>query len=333
MYKKDFSYFVTKFFSDFLPNHKGYSHNTISSYKDSFLLFFKFCDEYKNINIDTLSFENLNTTLILESLSWLENERKVSVSTRNQRLASFKSFCKFVQLEAPEFYDMCASIRKIEMKKTTHKPLNYLSVEATKILMQQPNIQDKQELRDLALLALLYDSAARVSEITNMKVANVLLNGQNIVQLFGKGNKTRFVPITKEVAGILRNYITTFNLQNDDLLFFNKSYYKLTRKGVTYILNKYVLRARTSHQDLFNKKITPHCLRHSKAMHMVENNVNLIHIRDFLGHVSVATTEYYAKANPEIRRKQIENASENIIKESKYSVEEKSNLTEFLKQL
>ena len=333
MYKKDFSYFVTKFFSDFLPNHKGYSQNTISSYKDSFLLFFKFCDEYKNINIDTLSFEILNTTLILEFLSWLENERKVSVSTRNQRLASFKSFCKFVQLEAPEFYDMCASIRKIEMKKTTHKPLNYLSVEATKILMQQPNIQDKQELRDLALLALLYDSAARVSEITNMKVANVLLNGQNIVQLFGKGNKTRFVPITKEVAGILRNYITTFNLQNDDLLFFNKSYYKLTRKGVTYILNKYVLRARTSHQDLFNKKITPHCLRHSKAMHMVENNVNLIHIRDFLGHVSVATTEYYAKANPEIRRKQIENASENIIKESKYSVEEKSNLTEFLKQL
>ena len=333
MWNKDFSFYVTNFFAVFLPNHKGCSKNTISSYRDTFSLFLVFCDKDKNINIDNLSFEDINIPLILDFLSWLENSRKSSISSRNQRLAALKSFCKYVQLEAPEFYDVCASIRKIEMKKATHKPLNYLSVEATKILMQQPNIKDKSELRDLAILALLYDSAARVSEIINLNVSNVLINSQNVVQLLGKGNKSRLVPITKEVANILKNYISVFNLQKNDLLFFNKSNKKLTKEGVSYILNKYILRAQEEHSILFNKKITPHSLRHSKAMHMVENNINLIYIRDFLGHVSVVTTEIYAKTNPEIRRKQIESASENIVKNSKYSVEDRNNLSKFLKEV
>lgn len=333
MDNKNFSFYVTDFFSNFLPNHKGCSKNTIYSYRDSFSLFLIFCSEYKHINIDTLSFNNINVSLILDYVSWLEKERKASVSTRNQRLAAIKSFCKYVQLQAPEFYDICASIRKIEMEKGVHQAVNYLSVEATKILMQQPNIKEKQELRDLAILSLMYDSAARVGEIINLKVSNVLINGQNIVQLLGKGNKIRLTPITREVTNILNIYINIFNLQKDELLFFNKSHKKLTKEGISYILNKYISKAQKNHNDLFNKKITPHCLRHSKAMHMVENNVNLIYIRDFLGHVSVVTTEYYAKANPEIRRKQIESASENIIEKSKYSVEERNNLKAFLKEL
>lgn len=333
MNNKNFSYYVTKFFSDYLPNHKGCSSNTIFSYRDSFSLFLTYCNECTNLDIDNLSFFDINTTLILNYLSWLENSRKATVSTRNQRLAAWKSFCKYVQFEAPEFYEICSSIRNITSKKGSKKSLNYLSIEATKILMQQPKKNDKQELRDFVILSLLYDSAARVTEIINLKVSNVLVNEQNIIQLLGKGNKTRVVPISKEVSNSLRKYINVFELGKDDILFFNKQKQKLTKEGISYILNKYIIRAKKEHSELYSKKISPHSLRHSKAMHLLESNVNLIYIRDFLGHTSVATTEIYAKANPEIRRKQIENASEKIIKKSRYTKKEKNNLENFLKTL
>ncbi|MGM9848319.1 MAG: tyrosine-type recombinase/integrase [Clostridia bacterium] len=333
MKNKDFQYYLSAFFTDYLPKHKGASSNTISSYRDCFALFLEYCDKATDINIDELSFQNINTSLILNFLCWLENSRKVSPQTRNNRLAAIKSFCKFVELEAPEFYEKCSLIRKIEPKKCEKKSINYLSVEAVKILMEQPDTRTKQGLRDLALIALMYDSAARVQELATLTVSKIILNNTNIVYLTGKGNKTRIVPISKEVAGILKRYINTYELKNDDLLFFNKSHKQLTKEGISYILDKYISKSKEKYFEIFNKKITPHCIRHSKAMHILEANVNLIYIRDFLGHVSVKTTEIYCTANPETRRKQIETASNGIIKNTKYSAEEKSSLQNFLKEL
>lgn len=330
MKNKDFSSLLTSFFSDYLPNHKNVSKNTISLYRDCFVLFIKFCDEYKKIDVNKIAFSNLSNSLILEFLSWLENNRNSSIQTRNQRLAAWKSFCKFVQFENPEFFDICSSIRNIEPKKCKKKSINYLSVDAIKILLEQPNIKVNCELRDLAILSIAYDSAARVSEIIDLKVSN--LNLDNTVTLAGKGNKIRIVPINKNVYKILKQYINIFNLDKDDLLFKNKYGHRITRQGITYIFNKYIQRAKVNYSYHFNIKVSPHCLRHSKAMHLLESGINLIYIRDFLGHESVITTEVYAKANPEIRRKEIEKNSESIINNSKFDKEHKNELLTYLRE-
>ncbi len=331
MINKDFSFYLTKFFCDYLPNHKNASKNTIMLYRDCFVLFFDFCVEVKHINVDKISFSDISRNLILEFLSWLENSRHSSIQTRNQRLAAWKSFCKFVQFEDPHFFKICSDIRNIEPKKCQKETLNYLSVDAIKILLQQPNSSSKNGFRDLAILSLLYDSGARVQEIIDLHVYNLSLNSISKVFLTGKGNKTRIVPLNKEVSDILRQYISLFNLQKDDILFANKHGDKLTRQGITYILNKYIEQAKMEYGGYFSLKISPHCIRHSKAMHLLESNVHLIHIRDFLGHESVMTTEIYAKSNPEIRRKQITEASENIVKKSKFSNDDKQDLLMFLK--
>lgn len=329
---KDFSFYITKFFSDYLPNHKNASKNTIALYRDCFVLFLQFCSKEKNINVDTISFKDISRNLILEFLSWLENERKSSIQTRNQRLAAWKSFCKYVQFEEPQYFELCKNIRDIEGKKYTKKSLEYLSVEAIKILLAQPNIAIKQEFRDLAILSLLYDSAARVQELIDLKVSNLTLDGNSKVVITGKGNKTRIVPINKEVAKILKQYIKKFELKDTDILFTNKYGQKFNRKGIYNILNKYIERAKVNNSELFREKISPHGMRHSKAMHLLENGVNLIYIRDFLGHVEIATTEIYAIANPEIRRKQIESASKDIIKNKRYSEKDKNDLLKYLKE-
>lgn len=329
---KDFSFYITKFFSDYLPNHRNVSKNTIALYRDCFVLFLQFCNQQENLNVDTITFKDISRNLILEFLSWLENERKSSIQTRNQRLAAWKSFCKFVQFEEPQYFELCNNIRDIEPKKYTKNTLEYLSVEAIKILLEQPNIALKQEFRDLAILSLLYDSGARVQELIDLKVSNLTLDGNPKIVITGKGNKTRVVPINKEVAKILKQYIKKFELKKSDILFTNKYGNKITRQGILYIIEKYTEKAKNVKTEIYkNLSISPHSFRHSKAMHLLENGVNLIYIRDFLGHVSVKTTEIYAIANPEIRRKQIESASKTVIKKGRYSEKDKNDLLRFLK--
>ena len=330
---KDFSFYLTNFFNEYMSNHKNFSKNTIMLYRDCFILFFRFCEESKNINVDTLTFSQISKELILEFLSWLEDINKSSIQTRNQRLAALKSFCKFVEFEAPEFYDVCSSIRSIEPKKYEKKSPSYLSIEAMKLLLQQPNADNKAELRDLALLSLMYDSGARVQEIIDLHISDLTLQNKLTLHVVGKGQKAREIPINKSTAKILKKYISLYGLMNSDHLFVNKYGNKLTRQGVLYILNKYITRARNQCSELFCNNITNHSCRHSKAMHLLEDGVNLIYIKDFLGHSSVSTTEMYARANPEIRRNEIEKASKTLITKSKFSENKKSGLLMFLKDL
>ena len=329
---KDFSFYIAKFFTDYLPKHRNVSKNTIALYRDCFVLFLQFCDKEKSINVDTISFKDISRNLILDFLSWLENERKNSIQTRNQRLAAWKSFCKYLQFEEPQYFELCNNIRDIEPKKYTKNTLEYLSIEAIKILLKQPDMSVKQEFRDLVLLSLLYDSGARVQELIDLRVSNLTLEGNSKVVITGKGNKTRIVPINKEVSKMLKQYIKQFELKDTDILFTNKYGNQLTRKGICYILNKYIEKAKINNPQYFKAKISPHGIRHSKAMQLLENGVNLIYIRDFLGHAHMVTTEIYAVANPEIRRQQIESASKSIIKTGKYSEKDKNDLLKFLKE-
>lgn len=229
---------------------------------------------------------------------------KVSASARIPT-----TFAKYVQIECPDEMILCQRILSIDSKKAAKPTVQYLSNQQTDILMEQPDISTPKGRRDLAMILLLYDSAARVQELCDLRICDIRIDSLPVVHLLGKGRKSRDVPLTKPCAQVLRQYICENHLdipeRRNDQLFTNPQGKKLTRSGVSYVLAKYIHKANTA-VDSFFPQITPHCLRHSKAMHLVEAGKNLIYIRDFLGHESIETTQVYAKANPEARRKALE---------------------------
>lgn len=301
----DYPAMVSSYFQKHLAGTKNVSINTIHSYRDTFVIFNGYLEGQRGFKLGKTSIRDLSRDIVLEFLSYLESERGYSVSSRNQRLAILKSFMKYVQVEQPDDMALCQSILSIDGKKAERPVIQYLSNHQTDILMEQPDISKPKGRRDLALLLLLYDSAARVQELCDLKVSDVRVDTPAVVRLFGKGRKNRDVPITDPCVRVLRRYIRENHLdmpgRSNDPFFVNPQGKKLTRSGVSYVLAKYTQLANDK-TDVSLPEITPHCLRHSKAMHLVEAGKNLIYIRDFLGHESIETTQVYAKANPEARR-------------------------------
>jgi len=336
MISKDFGDYLSEYFLKYAPRQTGYSINTIKSYRDTFTIFLRYLNDKLRIKPEKVSFEKINKKMIEEFLIWLEEYKKCSVSTRNQRLAAIHAFFRYVQIEAPETLNLSNLILSIPAKKVAGNPISYLTIDAVKALLATPDMKTKTGLRELALIALLYDSAARVQEIADLTVGDIRL-APATVKLKGKGSKTRIIPIMVQTAKLLGSYLKEYSLLAEESInlpvFSNRNNYKLTRAGISHILSKYVKIAKKNQPKLFPKKVSPHILRHSKAVHLLQANVNLIYIRDFLGHSSVTTTEKYAKADSEIKRKAIEKASYNFLPDKKYSSREKHELLTWLKTI
>lgn len=327
----DFSKLLSDYFLKYLLNQKGVSENTIKTYRDAFVLLLKYMASNKSIKAYHVKINDFSYETINEFLDWLEEIKGVSVSTRNNRLAAIKSFFRYVSYVDPEYLEICSSILSIQKKKCNSKTMNYLSINAYIDFISRFNKNDLKDLRDLCVVILLYESGARVSELINVRKKDLHLEKTYTVILQGKGRKIRSVPLDYSVVKILNKYIKKYNVSDEDFLFFNARRNKLTREGVNYILQKHFKIAKEINNLLYPSTISPHCIRHSRAMHLLENGVNLIYIRDLLGHSSVTVTEIYSKANPEIKRKQIlENASRIEMKED-YEEEEKENLLEWLR--
>ncbi len=335
MSKIDFTTYLSVYFLKYIPTRTGYSSNTIRSYRDTFIIFLRYCNDELRIRPETITFSIISRDMIEDFLYWIESEKKSSVSTRNLRLAALHAFFRYIQLEAPEYMALCSSIIAIKSKKMSVTEMNYLSIEGIKTLLSIPDINIRSERRDLAILALMYDTGARVQEIADLKVSYIRIKTPATIRLTGKGNKTRIIPLMPQTMNILKKYMIDYELFNEtkgtEPLFFNKKNEKLTRAGLTYILKKNVKKATINNTNLFPAKMSPHVLRHSKAMHLLQSGVNLIYIRDFLGHSSVTTTEIYAKSDPELKRKAIEKASIKVLPKEKFSVKKKEELLEWLK--
>lgn len=311
----EFAKLLNDFFNKHLGMQRGVSSNTITAYRDCFVQLLQYLKEERHLRPDRLKMEDIDANTILLFLDWLEEVRQVSVTTRNSRLAAIKSFYRYVSFNEPRYLDRCSAILGIPQKKAETKPVNYLTVDAFKCLLSVFDRTNVRQFRDLCIISLLYESGARVSELIHIKIADLRQQPPYTVILHGKGNKTRIVPLDKSIAKMLAKYIQRNGLCGDDFLFFNSRKEHLTREGVNYILQVYFKKAKGLRPDLFPETISPHMLRHSRAMHLLENGVNLIYIRDLLGHASVTTTEIYAKANPEVKRKHIEAATKALIGE------------------
>lgn len=335
----DFAKHLENFFIKYLIGECNSSKHTIRAYRDAFTLLLIFMKDEKNINADNLQLKHLNRNVILDFLQWLEYKHKNEISTRNQRYAAIRSFCKYLQYEEPMRISEWQNIRSIKLKKNISGSFSYLSIDAIKLLLDQVPLNSSGSRRDLALLALLYDSGARVQEIADLTPDSIRFDNPNTIRLVGKGNKQRIVPLQKEQTDLLKNYIQDFGLnkfgKEKSPLFSNRIGEKLTTAGITYVLKKYAVAARLQNADLIPSKISPHTIRHSKAMHLLQGGVNLVYIRDFLGHKSIQTTEIYARADSKQKREALESVYVNVLPESntERSWEKNPKLKDFLKSL
>ncbi len=295
-----FSSLLNSYLTNYLVIQRNMSSNTIRSYKCTFKLLIKYITDIKNITIKNINFNVVNRELIIDFLDYIENETNASIRTRNQRLAVIKSFYSYVKDTNPEQLVNIQQILAIKCKKEQKKEFDYLTKDEINEFLNSISIVSNKGVRDYTLLMLLYDSGARAQEIINLKVEDLRLDSDPVVRLFGKGNKYRTIPITKNTKDILIKYIRINKLDENSILFPNPKGNYATTKMITHIIDKY--------SNIIDKNIHPHTFRHSRAMHLLEAGVNLIYIRDFLGHTSIETTEIYAKANDNIKRQAITNA-------------------------
>lgn len=308
----DFAYHLSKFLSSYLPGQRNVSENTILSYRDTFKLLLIFCKEEKHIPPERLTFDKFNRTIIEDFLHWLKEVRKNKVSTCNQRLGAIHAFFLYLQYEMLDKMALCHEILSIRYSKAPETILNYLTVEGIEEILSKPDITTKSGRRDITLLSLMYDTGARVQELADLTVGDIRFVTPATVRLFGKGRKARIVPLLSGTEKLLQAYVKELKLQPNELdhpLFCNRAKQKITRAGITYILKKYATEARASKPYLIPDILSPHCIRHSKAMHLLQANVNLVYIRDLLGHSDLKTTEGYARADSEQKRKALEAAN------------------------
>jgi integrase/recombinase XerD len=331
----DFSKYLTDYLTRYLSHERGSSSNTITAYRDTFVLYITFMERIRNIKAEKLYLKSITKESIVAFLDWLQTERKSSDATRNLRLATLHSFFRFVQYQNPENLYEYQSIMSIKLKKTKQTAINYLTTEGIKLLLEQPNLASEKGRRDLALLSLMYDTGSRVQEIIDLTPSAIRLDKPYTIKVTGKGNKTRIVPLLENQVKILKSYLNEHHLLTPQVrmhpLFSNSRQEKLTRPGVTHILLKYADKARVNKPELIPNKLSCHSLRHSKAMHLLQAGVNLVYIRDILGHVSVQTTEIYARADSRQKRKAIENAYADLMPNQNPIWENNNDLLGWLK--
>lgn len=301
----NFQQLLSNFLLNELPIVHNQSKNTITSYRDTYIQLIKFMIDVKNVKSNKIQVEDLTNKVIIDFLNWIEKEN--SISTRNQRLAAIHSLFQYIQMQVPEYMFQCQQIIGIPYKKAEKKTIGYLDEEKTKKLLSSPDISTKKGRRDQTLLSLLYDSGARVQELADLTVGDIRLDTPAQVKLTGKGRKTRSVPLMDKTVLLIKNYLKEQKLDtpiySTHPLFYNSQRKKLTRQGIAYILKRYANMCGI-------EEISPHRIRHTKAMHLTEANINPIFIRDFLGHTDLKVTEIYSKTSVKMKREALEKLNE-----------------------
>jgi len=300
--------FVTDFFINYLSNVRNSSPHTAIAYRDTIKLLLQHAAKFHQRSLERLQIEDLSASAILEFLSQLESERGNSIRTRNARLAAIHSFFRYVLSREPVLASLCHCVLAIPFKKAPKPTLGYLSGEETKHLLDQIDRSTLHGERDYLIFALLYDTGARVQELLELKPIHFHLKSPAFVRIMGKGRKERLCPLLPQTARLVAQYITTQKQTpyDESPIFKNRISQQLSRHGVRYLLKKYLNMASVAMPSLARQSISPHTLRHAKAMHLLQSGVPLITIKDILGHADIKSTEVYMQADMQMKRKALQ---------------------------
>jgi site-specific recombinase XerD len=339
-YDKELFTTIRDFLIVFLPKQKCCSHLTIKSYRETITLLFKFIKESKNISYSKVTFEILEYSLIEEFLEWLETSRDCSISTRNQRLAALKSFFRYAGINNPTRFADSIKIKNMPFKKSTAKVVEFLTENALKTLLEQPDTKKAIGIRDQFFMILMYDVAGRMQEILELSIGDVVINSRSsYVRILGKGSKQRNVPIMEKTVKHLENYINLFHpvesRRQDVPLFYIITHGKLHRMSpdnVSSFMLKYGRAAKKVCSEVPDR-IHAHQLRHSRAIHLYRGGMPMALLAEYLGHADAKTTSIYAYADTEMKRAAIQAATKTNAIESEPPLWNKGNVEDLLKEL
>lgn len=297
------------FFLDYLPRQRALSPHTLQSYRDSLKLLLQFAAGEKG-DASQLTLEQLKVEKVTAFLQSLETGRHNRVSTRNVRLSAIHSFFRYVASQHPEHLEQAQRILSIPFKRTGSREIAHLDFEEIEAVIKAVDARVGNGCRDLALLSLMFNTGARVSEIVGLQTDDLRLTAPCSVLLRGKGSKERTCPIWSETAGLLQRLLQRNGVSPSQSMpvFLNDRGVRLTRFGARLILNKYVEKAALRRPSLKRKRLHPHSMRHSTALHLLRSGVDLSTIANWLGHTSVNTTNKYIPIDLEAKREALAKA-------------------------
>jgi site-specific recombinase XerD len=300
---------VRYFLETHLPKHRGASPNTVASYRGAFRLFLRFLRQRSGARARSIVLHELEPALILDFLFWLEDRkgRHVSASSRNCRLSALRSFFGFLELHRDrEEATRWQRLRQVPFKKVLRTVVEHLEPCEIEFVLAEVPTHTADGFRDLTLLALLYNTGARASEIALARCSAVRLEALPAIRLLGKGRRERVVPLWRPVAQLLQRYLEHYRRSprsgHADFLFINQRRAHLTRHGVGRIVEKYLgLAARTT-PGLRLKKLSAHSFRHSTAIHLLRSGADINVIKAWLGHRTTTSTSRYLDLDLESHR-------------------------------
>ena len=293
---------VEAYFVEYLPRQRGASVHTIRAYRDALTLLFTFVAEQRHRGVASLQMSDLDADTVMRFLDHIELERSNSPATRNCRRAAIRGFFKHLLRNDLAHSQQYIRVLAIPAKKARQKPATYLEAEDARLIIGMPDRRTHDGWRDYTLLLFLYNCGARVAEAAGLRWDDLQLLAPRQVRLRGKGQKERVLPLWPETANALHRLRGITHSADQQCVFANRRGQPMTRDGIAYVLAKHTLTAATANPALKRKRITPHVLRHSCAVALLQSGTDVTVIRDYLGHASIATTGRYITTNLQMKR-------------------------------
>ena len=292
------SHHLSTFLRDHLPRERGASRHTCETYAYSYQLLLGFAAERLKIRPSRIEVEQLDADLILAFLEHLETSRGNSAKTRNARLAAIHSFFHYLEYRLPSCLDQIRRIHAIPRKRVDQALVRHLTRTEIQALLAAPDPRKRAGIRDRAMLHLAFAAGLRVSELVGLRLDQLEPRTLDSIHVLGKGRRERVLPLWKETTAAIRAWLAVRPQDGDRELFLNAAGRAMTRAGFEYILAKHVKTAAEQQSSLASKRVSPHTLRHSCAMHTLQSTGDIRKVALWLGHASIETTEMYLRADP-----------------------------------
>jgi integrase/recombinase XerC len=308
MTKTDIGPLIRRFFEHHMISERGLSGHTVLTYRDAWKLFLQFACSEHGTACTNLTLEDITADTVRRFLSHLEQKRKNTIRTRNNRLAAIHAFFNYLATTDPRHLSQCKAILAVPFKRQAARVPEYLEREEVLKIFAAIDVRTVRGQRDDALLRLLYNTGMRAQEVVSLDVNHLRLSRPYCVRIHGKGQKERTCPLWKETIQAVKLYLERRSVAFNDAapLFVNADGNRLTRFGVRYIVAHRVAEAAAACPSLLTRKVTPHTWRHTTAMHLLQSNVDLSMIRSWLGHASIQTTNTYVEIDLEMKRKTLQ---------------------------
>ncbi len=292
---------VRRFLMEHLVSERNLAHNTQLSYRDALAQLLQFTSKALKRPIDRMKVDDVSSDSVRRFLEQLERDRGVSITTRNQRLAAIRAMARFIGMRGPEHLQWCSEICSIPFKKGLVSELGYLDKPEMDAMLEAPDRRTKQGERDHGLLLFLYNTGARADEAAKLNLGDLILGSSPSARIVGKGAKIRHCPLWASTAEVLCKL--TVGRGQDERVFLNRRGQPITRFGIYALVTRYAVKASLRAPSLDCKRVSPHTIRHTTAVHLLRAGVDINTIRAWLGHVSLDTTHIYAEVDLEMKAK------------------------------